>query len=150
MKTYPRLADLQAHVGQPIGTSDWITVDQARIDAFAEATLDHQWIHVDAERAAQGPFGTTIAHGFLTLSLMPAFFASAFDIGDERMGVNYGLNRVRFTAPVPSGSRLRASFRLLSYEPLDGGAQLVTEATVEREGADRPACVAEVVTRRYT
>src|SRR5688572_10149774 len=150
MKTYPRLADLQALVGQPLGTSDWIAVDQGRIDAFADATLDHQWIHVDAERAAQGPFGTTIAHGFLTLSLLPAFFASAFDIGDVRMGVNYGLNRVRFTAPVPSGSRLRASFKLLSYELLDGGAQLVTEVTVEREGAERPACVAEAVTRRYT
>jgi len=150
MKTYPRLADLQALVGQPLGTSDWITVDQPRIDAFADATLDHQWIHVDPERAAQGPFGTTIAHGFLTLSLLPAFFASAFDIGDVRMGVNYGLNRVRFTAPVPVGSRLRASFRLLAYEPLDGGAQLVTEVTVEREGAERPACVTEAVTRRYT
>ena len=150
MKTYPRLADLQALVGQPLGTSDWITVDQPRIDAFADATLDHQWIHVDPERAAQGPFGTTIAHGFLTLSLLPAFFASAFDIGDVRMSVNYGLNRVRFTAPVPVGSRLRASFRLLAYEPLDGGAQLVTEVTVEREGAERPACVTEAVTRRYT
>ena len=150
MKTYPRLADLQALVGQPLGTSDWITVDQPRVDAFADATLDHQWIHVDPERAAQGPFGTTIAHGFLTLSLLPAFFASAFDIGDVRMGVNYGLNRVRFTAPVPVGSRLRASFRLLAYEPLDGGAQLVTEVTVEREGAERPACVTEAVTRRYT
>ena len=149
MKTYPRLADLQALVGQPLGTSDWITVDQPRIDAFADATLDHQWIHVDPERAAQGPFGTTIAHGFLTLSLLPAFFASAFDIGDVRMGVNYGLNRVRFTAPVPVGSRLRASFRLLAYEPLDGGAQLVTEVTVEREGTERPACVAEAVTRRF-
>ena len=149
MKTYPQLADLQALVGQPLGTSDWITVDQPRVDAFADATLDHQWIHVDPERAAQGPFGTTIAHGFLTLSLLPAFFASAFDIGDVRMSVNYGLNRVRFTAPVPVGSRLRASFRLLAYEPLDGGAQLVTEVTVEREGAERPACVAEAVTRRF-
>jgi acyl dehydratase len=150
MKTYAHLADLQALVGQPIGTSDWIAIDQARIDAFADATLDHQWIHVDPERAAQGPFGTPIAHGFLTLSLLPAFFASAFEIGDTRMGVNYGLNRVRFTAPVPVGSRLRANFKLLAYEPLDGGAQLVTEVTVEREGAERPACVAEAVTRRYT
>jgi len=149
MKTYPQLADLQALVGQPLGTSDWITVDQPRVDAFADATLDPQWIHVDPERAAQGPFGTTIAHGFLTLSLLPAFFASAFDIGDVRMSVNYGLNRVRFTAPVPVGSRLRASFRLLAYEPLDGGAQLVTEVTVEREGTERPACVAEAVTRRF-
>jgi acyl dehydratase len=150
MRTFTTLDDVAAAAGSGIGTSDWLEVDQARIDAFADATLDHQWIHVDAERAAQGPFGTTIAHGFLTLSLLPAFFASAFDIGDARMGVNYGLNRVRFTSPVPAGSRLRAHFRLLSYEPLDGGAQLVTEVTVEREGAQRPACVAEAVTRRYT
>jgi acyl dehydratase len=150
MKTYAHLADLEALVGQPLGTSDWITVDQARIDAFADATLDHQWIHVDSERAGQGPFGTTIAHGFLTLSLLPVFFASAFEIADVRMGVNYGLNRVRFIAPVPAGSRLRADFKLLAYERLDGGAQLVTEVTVEREGGERPACVAEAVTRRYT
>jgi acyl dehydratase len=150
MTVYPKLADLQALVGQPLGASDWITVDQARIDRFADATGDHQWIHVDAERAAQGPFGSTIAHGFLTLSLLPAFFASAFEIADVRMGINYGLNRVRFTAPVPVGSRLRARFRLLAFEPLDGGAQLVTEATIERDGAERPVCVAEAVARRYT
>ena len=150
MRTFTTLDEVAAASGSDIGTSEWLDVDQPRIDAFADATLDHQWIHVDPERAAQGPFGTTIAHGFLTLSLLPAFFASAFDIGDVRMGVNYGLNRVRFTAPVPVGSRLRASFRLLAYEPLDGGAQLVTEVTVEREGAERPACVTEAVTRRYT
>jgi acyl dehydratase len=150
MTVYPKLADLQALVGQPLGASDWITVDQARIDRFADATGDHQWIHVDAERAAQGPFGSTIAHGFLTLSLLPAFFASAFEIADVRMGINYGLNRVRFTAPVPVGSRLRARFRLLAFESLDGGAQLVTEATIERDGAERPVCVAEAVARRYT
>jgi acyl dehydratase len=149
MTRYPHLGDLRARVGTSLGTSDWITVDQARIDRFADATGDHQWIHVDAQRAAAGPFGATIAHGFLTLSLLPAMFASAFEVADVRMGINYGLNRVRFVAPVPVNSRLRAHFRLLSYEPIDGGAQLVTEATIELEGSAKPACVAEAVTRRY-
>jgi len=146
---FPRLEDLQAMVGQPLGTSDWITVDQQRIDRFADATSDHQWIHVDPERAAGGPFGSTIAHGFLTLSLLPAFFESAFEVGNSRMGLNYGLNRVRFTSPVPVGSRLRAQFKLLAYEPIDGGAQLTVEAVIEREGAEKPACVLESLTRRY-
>jgi len=148
-RRFERLAELQALVGQPIGLSDWIAVDQARIDRFAEATGDHQWIHVDPARAAAGPFGTTIAHGFLTLSLLPEMFASAFEVADARMGVNYGLNRVRFPAPVPVGSRLRGSFRLLAYEPLDGGAQLGIEVTMEREGSAKPVCVAESLTRRY-
>jgi acyl dehydratase len=146
---FATLEELQAMVGQPLGTSDWISVDQPRIDRFADATSDHQWIHVDAERAAQGPFGTPIAHGFLTLSLLPAFFESAFEVGNSRMGVNYGLNRVRFTSPVPVGSRLRAKFKLLAYEPIDGGAQLTVEAVIEREGAEKPACVLESLTRRY-
>jgi acyl dehydratase len=149
MTVYPSLASLQGLVGQDVGFSDWIAVDQARIDRFADATDDHQWIHVDAERARQGPFGATIAHGYLTLSLLPAFFDTAFRIDGLRMSINYGLNRVRFPAPVPVGSRLRARFRLLAYEPLDGGAQLVVEATIEREGSDRPVCVAETVSRRY-
>jgi acyl dehydratase len=148
-KTYPHLADLRSLVGQDLGVSDWIVVDQARIDRFADATGDHQWIHVDPARAAAGPFGTTIAHGFLTLSLLPVFFASGFDIADVRMSINYGLNRVRFPAPVPVGSRLRGRFKLLAWEPLEGGAQLVTEVTVEREGSDKPACVAESVSRRF-
>jgi acyl dehydratase len=149
MKRFERLAELQALVGQEIGLSDWIEVDQRRIDQFAEATGDHQWIHVDPVRAAAGPFKTTIAHGFLTLSLLPEMFASAFEVGDTRMGVNYGLNRVRFPSPVPVGSRLRGIFKLLAYEPLDGGAQLAIEVTMEREGSAKPVCVAESLTRRY-
>jgi acyl dehydratase len=148
-KTFEHLTDLQSLVGEPLGSSDWITVEQARIDRFAEATGDHQWIHIDPARAAQGPFGSTIAHGFLTLSLLPAFFETAFDVADSHMGVNYGLNRVRFTAPVPVGSRLRAHFRLLSYEAIAGGAQLTVEASIERDGSPKPVCVAESLTRRY-
>jgi acyl dehydratase len=149
MTVFEHLADLAARVGETLGTSEWIEVHQRRIDLFAEATGDHQWIHVDPARAAAGPFGTTIAHGFLTLSLLPEMFAGAFAIADTRMGVNYGLNRVRFTAPVPVGSRLRGRFRLLAYEPIAGGAQLTVEVTIEREGADKPVCIAESLTRRY-
>ena len=150
MRSFEHLADLAPLVGQEIALSDWITVDQHRINLFADATGDHQWIHLDAERAAKGPFGTTIAHGFLTLSLLPEMAASAFEVRDTRMGVNYGLNRVRFPAPVPSGSRLRGRFKLLSYEPIEGGAQLVVEVTMEREGSPKPVCVAESVARRFT
>jgi acyl dehydratase len=149
MKRFERLEDLKALVGHSLGSSDWITVDQRRIELFADATGDHQWIHLDAQRAATGPYRTTIAHGFLTLSLLPQMFESAFEVGDSQMGVNYGLNRVRFPAPVPSGSRLRAHFKLLSYDTIDGGAQLTTEVTIECEGASKPVCVAESVTRRY-
>jgi len=148
-RCFARLADLQPLVGQELGVSDWLTVDQRRIDLFAEATDDHQWIHVDAARAAQGPFGATVAHGFLTLSLLPPLFADGFEIDGIRMGINYGLNRVRFPAPVRVGSRLRGRFKLLAYEPLEGGAQLTVEVTVEMEGSSKPACVAESVTRRY-
>jgi acyl dehydratase len=115
MRSFARLADLQALVGQELGRSDWTVVDQPRIDRFAQATGDLQWIHVDPVRAAAGPFGATIAHGFLTLSLLPEMAASAFEIADARMGLNYGLDRVRFPAPVPVGSRLRGSFRLLKF-----------------------------------
>ena len=150
MKVFERLTDLQGLVGQSLGTSDWVEIDQERIDRFAEATGDHQWIHVDPARARKGPFGTTVAHGFLTLSLLPLFFESAFAIRDVSMGINYGLNRVRFPAPVPVGSRLRAHFTLLAYEPLEpAGAQLTVQVTVEREGSDKPVCVAESVTRRH-
>lgn len=146
---HAHLADLQALVGQCVGTSPWVLVDQARIDAFARCTGDLQWIHVDPQRAAAGPFGTTIAHGFLTLSLLPEFMAGAMHIADVRMGVNYGLNRVRFPAPVPVDSRLRGHLVLRGYKPLDGGAEIVLEVTVEREGQAKPVCVAESVTRRY-
>jgi acyl dehydratase len=149
MKHFARLQDLQSMAGQEVGISDWITVDQKRIDQFAEATGDHQWIHIDPVKAAKGPFGTTIAHGFLTLSLLPELFAKAFDIGDVRMGVNYGLNKVRFTAPVPAGGRVRGRFVLREYLPIDGGAQLTVEALIELEGSPKPACVAETVSRRY-
>ena len=150
MKTFAKLQDLQAEVGKEIGLSEWITVTQARIDQFAEATGDHQWIHVDPVKAAKGPFGTTVAHGFLTLSLMPEMFASAFDIADVRMGVNYGLNKARFTAPVPSGGKVRGRFVLAGYEPISGGAQLNVTVTMELEGSTKPACVAESLSRRFT
>ena len=144
-----KLESLKERVGEELAVGDWLTVDQATIDRFAEATGDHQWIHVDRERAAKGPFGTTVAHGFLTLSLLPRLAQSALEVGDVRMGVNYGLNRVRFPAPVPCGSRIRARLKLLSYEPIDGGAQLVRQVTRDREGSDKPVCVAESVSRRY-
>jgi acyl dehydratase len=150
MKTFAKLQDLQTQIGQEIGLSDWITVDQKRIDQFAEATGDHQWIHIDPVKAAKGPFGKTVAHGFLTLSLLPELFAKSFEIGDVRMGVNYGLNKVRFTAPVPSGGRVRGRFVLREYQPLEGGAQLTVESTIELEGSSKPACVAESISRRYT
>lgn len=149
VKRYPHLADLAALVGQDLGVSDWLLIEQQRINAFADATSDHQWIHIDPIRAAQGPFKVPIAHGFLTLSLVPKMFESAFAVDDVRMGVNYGLNRVRFAAPVPVGSRLRGHFKLLSYEVLEGGAQMTVQATIELEGSSKPACVAETVTRRY-
>jgi acyl dehydratase len=147
---FATLASLQARVGELLATSPWLTVDQARIDLFAQATGDHQWIHVDPARAAAGPFGTTIAHGYLTLSLLPEMFHAAMAIDDVRMSVNYGLNRVRFMAPVPVGSRLRGRVRLKAYDALQGGAQLTMEVTIEREGSDKPACVAETVSRRFT
>jgi acyl dehydratase len=134
--------------GDHFGPSSWIEMPQERIDAFAEATGDHQWIHVDPERAGAGPFGTTIAHGYLTLSLLPV---ASYEVLPRagRMGINYGLNRVRFPAPVPVGSRVRASFEAVSVEPFDGGSQVTMTATVEREGGEKPVCVAEVVFRYY-
>ena len=149
MKRFQTLSDVAAFVGQTVH-SDWLTVSQAQIDLFAQATGDHQWIHTDPERAQTGPFGTTIAHGFLTLSLLPAFFESAFDVTESRMGVNYGLNKVRFTAPVPAGSRLRAAMTLSACEPIAGdGMQMTWVVTVERDGGDKPVCVAESLVRRY-
>jgi acyl dehydratase len=150
MNTYEKLTDLQSLVGQVIGVSAWQSVDQARIDDFAAATGDHQWIHVDPVRAAAGPFGTTVAHGHLTLSLIPIMVSTAFKVADVRMSVNYGLNRVRFPAPVPVGSRLRGHFKLLNFEIIPGGAQVVVEATTEREGQSKPVCVAESVARHFT
>ena len=149
MRSFDHITDLQPLVGQHLGDSDWISVDQERVNLFAQATGDQQWIHVDPVRAAAGPFGGPIAHGFLTLSLLPEMFASAFEVRDARMGVNYGLNRVRFPAPVPVGSRLRGKFVLTAYEPLEGGAQMTVEVTMEREGSAKPVCVAESIGRRY-
>ncbi len=149
MRSFEHIADLQALVGQHLGDSEWISVDQERINLFAQATGDQQWIHVDPVRAAAGPFGVPIAHGFLTLSLLPEMFASAFEVKDARMGVNYGLNKVRFPAPVPVGSRLRGKFVLTAFEPLEGGAQMTFEVTMEREGSAKPVCVAESIGRRY-
>ena len=150
MRVFESLAELKPLVGEEVAVSDWVTVTQQRIDQFAEATGDHQWIHVDPQRAARGPFGTTIAHGYLTLSLLPLFADSAIEFRNVRMSVNYGLNRVRFTSPVPVGSELRARFRLLAVEDIaNGGVQVTTEVTIERKGGDRPVCIAESIARRY-
>jgi acyl dehydratase len=150
MKILEHLSELPALVGHEIAVSDWITVTQEQVNLFAQATGDHQWIHVDVEKARTGPFGGTIAHGFLTLSLIPRFFQTSFEIRDSRMGVNYGLNKVRFTAPVPVGSRLRAHMKLKSCEPIENsGYQMTWLVTVEREGSDKPVCIAESLSRRY-
>ena len=144
-----RLSDLPKQVGCLLGVSEWVAIDQPMIDAFAAATGDRQWIHVDPKRAAAGPFGRTVAHGFLTLSLMPLLASTAFDIVDVATSVNYGLNRVRFPAPVPAGSRIRGRFELLACEAVVNGMQLTTKVTMELEGSDRPVCVAEAVSRRF-
>ncbi len=150
MKTFQTLKELAACTGQTVATSDWITISQEQVNQFAEATGDHQWIHVDVEKARKGPFGGPIAHGFLTLSLLPKFFESSIEVVESAMGVNYGLNKVRFIAPVPVGSRLRAHMKLLSAEPIDNnGYQMAWEVTVEREGAAKPVCIAESLARRY-
>jgi acyl dehydratase len=149
MRVFDKLLELEALVGQELGVSDWVLIDQARIQRFADATDDQQWIHTDPVRAAAGPFGATIGHGFLTLSLLPKFFHEGYKVRETRMGVNYGLNKVRFPAPVPVGSRLRARFKLLAYEAIEGGAQLTVEVSVEREGGAKPVCVAESLTRQY-
>ena len=150
MKTFQNFAELSNLVGQEIALSDWITITQEQINQFAQATGDHQWIHVDLDKAKAGPYGGTIAHGFLTLSLIPAFFQSALNVVEKRMGVNYGLNKVRFTAPVPVGSRLRARMKLLKCEAIDqGGVQMTWQVAVEREGSAKPVCVAESLARYY-
>jgi acyl dehydratase len=150
VKTYHNVEELESLVGAVIGVSDWLNIDQARIDQFAQVTGDDQWIHVDPVRAAAGMFGSTVAHGFLTLSLLPFFIRSSHKVEGARMSVNYGLNRVRFPSPVPVDSRLRAHFKLVSFEPIEGGVQLVTEVTVEREWQAKPVCVAESVGRLYS
>ena len=149
MKTFETLADLIACAGQEVAVSDWFTVTQQHIDHFADATDDHQWIHVDPTRARSGPFGATIAHGFLTLSLIAGLSQRTLCVQDVRMGINYGLNRVRFTAPVRVGSRVRLRMRLKGAKPVDGGHQLTWDHTIECQDLDKPACVAEQLVRYY-
>lgn len=151
MIAFADLTRLGERAGEEVGTSDWISVTQDRINAFADATGDHQWIHVDRERATtESPYGTTIAHGFLTLSLISALMRNAISIGGLRMTLNYGANRVRFVSAVPAGSRIRARIVLQSLTPVDGGAQQATwNITVEREGATKPCLVAEWLVRYY-
>jgi acyl dehydratase len=149
-KQFTTFEEVKASVGQDVAVSPWFTVTQEQINLFAQATHDHQWIHVDSDKAIAGPFGTTIAHGFLTLSLLPQFFESAFSIAQTRMGVNYGLNKVRFTAPVPVNSRVRAQMHLLACEAIESnGIQMTWRVTIEREGSDKPVCVAESLVRHY-
>jgi acyl dehydratase len=149
MRTFADFDELRGATGTTIGTSDWHEVDQQRIDQFAEATGDHQWIHVDPERSKESPFGTTIAHGYLSLSLLPMLAYETYTVAGVRMGVNYGLNKVRFPSPVPSGSRVRAHFELQAVNDIDGGVQVVNKATIEIEGGEKPAAVAETVSLLY-
>ena len=148
-KVLCRIEELRKLVGKEVAVTDWFTVSQERIDGFAGATEDHQWIHVDRERAArQSPYGTTVAHGFLSLSLLPYLLGQAIEIQGTRLGINYGLNRVRFTGPVPAGSRVRARFRLDAVEDIPKGVQTTWNVTLEREGEAKPVLVAEWITRR--
>jgi acyl dehydratase len=148
--TVLHLSELAGHVGKHLGHSGWRVVDQDQINLFADATGDHQWIHVDAERATAGPFGTTIAHGYLTLSLTSVALFEIMRVDGVRMVINYGLNKVRFPAPVPSGSKLRLGAELTSVEEISGGVQATITGTWEIEGQSKPACVAEIVFRYYS
>jgi acyl dehydratase len=150
MRVFATLDELVPLVGHEVATSEWIDVTQEMINLFADATGDHQWIHVDPVRAKDGPYGTTIAHGFLTLSLLPRMYATAIKVEQTRMGINYGMNKVRFPAPVPVGSRLRCKIKLLACEEVPGnGLQLTWDMNVERQGEAKPVCIAEFVQRRY-
>jgi acyl dehydratase len=150
VRVFHTLQDLAACVGQPVATSDWVTITQAQINQFAQATGDQQWIHVDVERATAGPFGAPIAHGFLTLSLIPVFLESALRVEQSGLVVNYGLNKVRFIAPVRVNSRLRAQFALAQVDNIDqGGVQLTWDVTLECEGASKPVCAAQSLVRLY-
>lgn len=149
MKVFTGAEEVLAAAGEQLGASDWMTVEQERVTAFADATEDHQWIHIDRERAADGPFGTTVAHGFLTLALLPHLVFQTYRIEGASMTVNYGLNKVRFPAPVPVGSRVRAEVVLAEATEVAGGVQLVLRAALHIEGAAKPGCVADWVTRVY-
>ncbi|HEX7322086.1 MAG TPA: MaoC family dehydratase [Mycobacterium sp.] len=151
MHTFNSIDELAASQGKPIGKSDWVTITQEAVNLFADATGDHQWIHVDPDRAAKGPFGTTIAHGYMTLSLLPSLMHQIYTVGGIKMGINYGLNKVRFPAPVPVGSKVRAETAVVDVQDLgDGAYQLTMATTVEVEGSAKPACVAESVVRYLT
>jgi acyl dehydratase len=151
MREIASLAELKGLIGQEVAVSEWVEITQERVNLFADATGDHQWIHLDVERSRkESPYGGTVAHGFLTLSLLPMLMASAIRMSDVRMGVNYGLNKVRFPAPVPVGSRVRGRMMLMAVEDIPGGAQMTWQVTMEREGSDKPVCVAESISRRYT
>ena len=141
--------ELKAAIGEHLGYSDWLEIDQDRVNRFADATGDHQWIHVDVERAKSGPFGGPIAHGYLTLSLGPMLYPTVVRIEGFSMGVNYGANKVRFPSPVPVGARLRLGVKLLAVEDIAGGVQMTLEFTFECEGAAKPSCVAEIIFRSY-
>jgi acyl dehydratase len=150
MTTTTTLAELPSYKGRELGVSDWIEVPQESVNLFAEATGDHQWIHVDVERAkAESPFGGPIAHGYLTLSLLIPMWSQVLTVTDTTMGVNYGLNKVRFPSPVPVGSKLRLTATLKDVEEVTGGLQLTVAAVIEREGGDKPVCIAEPVFRFY-
>jgi acyl dehydratase len=151
MRVFAKPEELLKAVGEHLGYSEWREIDQDRVNAFAEATDDRQWIHIDPERAKAGPFGTTIAHGFLTLSLVPVLASEVYRVEGVRMGINYGLDKVRFPSPLPTGSRIRAGVELLGADEVAGGAlQVRNRVTVERDGGDKPACVAETLSRFYT
>ncbi|MBC3906075.1 MaoC family dehydratase [Undibacterium umbellatum] len=150
MREFNSLAELKDLIGQEVAHSEWVEISQERVNTFADATGDHQWIHIDVERAKrESPFGGPIAHGFLTLSLLPMLVANAIKLTYVKMGVNYGLNKVRFPSPVPVGSKLRARLKLLEIEDINDGAQFTWEVTIEREGQDKPVCVAESISRCY-
>ncbi len=149
MRVFTGADEFRAAAGEQLGLSDWMTIEQQRVNAFADATEDHQWIHIDPERAAAGPFGTTIAHGFLTLSLLPHLIDQTYRVEGATMVINYGLNKVRFPTPVPVGSSVRAEVVLVEATEVTGGLQLVVRATLQIEGNAKPGCVADWVTRVY-
>ena len=150
MRRFTSVEDMESEVGKEVAVSDWLLLTQDKVHQFAEATDDLQWIHIDVERAKrESPFGGTVAHGFLTLSLMPKFIEQVIDMPSGKMRINYGLNKVRFPAPMPVGAKIRARFSLLAVERIDGGVQSIWQVTMEREGGDKPVCVAESVLRRY-
>ena len=150
MRIIASIEELKGLVGQEVAVTDWFTIEQERVGLFADATGDHQWIHLDAERSRrESPYGGTIAHGFLTLSLLPMMMEGAVSMPAPKLAVNYGLNKVRFPAPVPVGSRIHGRMMLLEVEDIDGGTQIVWKVTMEREGSDKPVCIAESIVRRY-